>query len=96
MQVLQFGYKNNVAKEPCYLKAVGEIVRVYFEGSTMRSMHSCIFNINLCPVVILKNLLPVNLVYVSERGTELNVQPGGSIHLPAMDPEQLHMHLRVI
>jgi hypothetical protein len=96
MQVLQFGYKNNVAKEPYYLKAVGEIVQVYFEGTTMRTMHSCIFDINLRPVFILKNLLPVYLVYVSERGTELNIQPGGSIHLPAIDPVKSLIHLRVI
>jgi hypothetical protein len=95
--MLQCDAKNKEAKEPYYLKAVGEMEHVYFEGTTMRTMHSCIFNINLGPTVVLKNLLPVFLVYASAKGgQELEVQPGGSIHLPAIDPGKSLMCLRVI
>jgi hypothetical protein len=95
--MLQCDAKNKEVKEPYYLKAVGDMEHVYFEGTTMRTMHSCIFNIVLGPTVVLKNLLPVYLVYASEKGgKELEVQPGGSIHLPAIDPGKSLMCLRVI
>jgi phage terminase large subunit-like protein len=95
--MLQCDAKNKEAKEPYFIKAVGEMEHVYFEGTTMRTMHSCIFNITLRPTVVLKNLLPVYLVYASERGgKELEVQPGGSIHLPTIEPGKALVCLRVM
>jgi hypothetical protein len=93
-QILQCPAMNNEAHEPLYLNAVGDAEQVFFEGT---SMHSCIFNIVLSPTVVLKNLLPVNLVYVSEKGRkEQIVQPSGSFLLPAIVPGRSLMCIRVI
>ncbi|XP_065344717.1 intermembrane lipid transfer protein Vps13 isoform X2 [Cloeon dipterum] len=95
-KLLQCDAKNKDAKEPYFIRAVGEMEHVYFEATTMRTMHSCIFNISLRPTVILKNLLPIFLVYVAEKGgKELEVKPGESIHLPTVEPGKGLMCLRL-
>ncbi|XP_059483152.1 intermembrane lipid transfer protein Vps13 isoform X2 [Neocloeon triangulifer] len=95
-KLLQCDAKNKDAKEPYFIRAQGEMEHVYFEGTTMKTMHSCIFNITLKPTVVLKNLLPIFLVYASEKGgKELEVQPGGSIHLPTVEPGNAQMCLRL-
>jgi vacuolar protein sorting-associated protein 13A/C len=77
------------------LQAVGDMEQVFFEATSMHTMASCVFNITLRPTVVLRNLLPIPLVCVAGRGLELEIAAGGRAHLPAVEPGQSEITLRV-
>lgn len=78
-------------------QAVGEIEQVYFELTNRHTMASNCYNIHMRPAVVLKNILPVDIV-VCAQGVPIDkqVKAGESLQLPTIEPGSSSIVIRVI
>ncbi|XP_039291061.1 vacuolar protein sorting-associated protein 13 [Nilaparvata lugens] len=95
-KLLQCNSKNSEDKEPFFIKAVGEVEQVYFEHGNRHTMNSNCININLNPPVVLKNLLPVDIICcVQGIVTENCIKSGGVFEIPTCEPGSSSIVLRI-
>ncbi|RZF46695.1 hypothetical protein LSTR_LSTR002558 [Laodelphax striatellus] len=95
-KLLQCNSKNSEDKEPFFIKAVGEVEQVYFEHGNRHTMNSNCININLNPPVVLKNLLPVDIICcVQGIVAENSIKSGGLFEIPTCEPGSSSIVLRI-
>ncbi|KAL1140360.1 hypothetical protein AAG570_000292 [Ranatra chinensis] len=94
--LMQCNPKNIEDKEPFFIKAIGEIEQVYFELSNRHTMSSTCYNIHIRPTVILKNLLPVDIICcIQGIAADKLVKSGEHIQVPTAEPGSSSIVIRV-
>ncbi|XP_066252738.1 intermembrane lipid transfer protein Vps13 isoform X1 [Euwallacea similis] len=83
-------------KSPFLIKAVGEMLQVYYENTTRHTMASTCYNIHLRPAAIFKNFLPLPIIVcVDELAEEVEVKAGDTLQLPNVNPGKSVLVIRL-
>lgn len=86
-KMLQCEPKDKKDKDPFYMKIVGELEQVYFEQTSRHTVASSCYNIYLRPAVMLKNLLPVDIVCcLAGTAKETQLKPGHRAQVATAEP----------
>ncbi|XP_050293110.1 intermembrane lipid transfer protein Vps13 isoform X2 [Anthonomus grandis grandis] len=86
----------NTGTSPFLIKAIGEMEQVYYENTSRHTMASTCYNIHLRPAAIFKNFLPLKtIVCVDELAEEIEVEAGGTLQLPNVNPGKSVLVIRL-
>ncbi|XP_049842368.1 LOW QUALITY PROTEIN: intermembrane lipid transfer protein Vps13-like [Schistocerca gregaria] len=95
-KMLQCEPKDKKDKDPFFMKIVGELEQVYFEQTSRHTVASSCYNIYLRPAVMLKNLLPVDIICcLAGTAKETRLKPGHRAQVATAEPGSSVIIIRI-